>query len=493
MALNITLAGTIYNSSDIAIDANLQFFTYNKNNGLNKWSDLFVTENTQYNKNLGDPDISGQDNTLGVTDSLNEFVVIAVWINGSRDDISNIPGEFAYIIKELEGDELYIQDIKLGIPGAITCSNWTITDSVIVGESIIAQSSNTNETTYEAFSTTHFLYREYKNQIFSETIFPFMGPGLVEYDFGNGYDQSNVFISITGGDLEVNIQVQDYFGNSNICTKTVKIYYDIQLCFNSSPSNLHAGENLVITSCISGSTDKITSISYNISGTNLNGTNVQKVIDSFGLVPVTQYVTFFNGYENISRELSRNIVMENIPPIVDLEVISSPEDNNVPQTFEFAHNGTDIDGYIEYVEWEVWRNNPDSFGHENWSLYYTTGKLNSLDNWFYNFDNIIGDLKVASIVYDNLNASARDEYHINIECIGGGSASFTFFSNFDWSKKVKIINFNIKKVEKDFSLDIIKDTFKQNIVRIDWTNKPKKLLWKKRTKKMTFRYSLLDV
>jgi hypothetical protein len=41
MSLNITMAGDIYNSSGDIIDASLQIFVNNKNNGLTKWSDIF--------------------------------------------------------------------------------------------------------------------------------------------------------------------------------------------------------------------------------------------------------------------------------------------------------------------------------------------------------------------------------------------------------------------------------------------------------------------
>jgi len=434
--------------------------------------------------NAGDPDLSSQDNTLGLTDAPNEFILLAVWKNGSRTDKQNAPDELAFIVHELSGEEVYIQDIKLGIPEPITCSNWTLDSSVISGDSIIAVDNNTNETQYIAFEETHYLLRTYFD--INESIFPILGSCNTTYDFGEGYTSSNVYSPTIAGDLNVNIKVQDCFGNEEICSKNVSVYYDIQTCFNTTPDVITNGTELSVQSCISGNTEQIIDVHYDINGDILNGENVTYNINEFGDVTITQYVTYYNGYQNVTEELTRTLNMENIPPEIDLEVISEPQENDTIKEYEFAHNGTDIDGYIEKVKWEIWRNNPDSEGNDNWSLYYTTTPITDLSNFTYDYTDIIGELKLVATVYDNEGASASQEYLIDNEC---ETDVILCFENVDWTKRRKQINFdlNINKIEfqqrvikipwgintikQDFTVDIHRKDFQLVVNKINWKYK----------------------
>jgi hypothetical protein len=468
MSLNITMAGDIYNSSGDIIDASLQIFVNNKNNGLTKWSDIFYTEDGSYNKNLGDPDISSQDNTLGLGNTAGEFVIIAVWINGNRDT-DNIPSEFAYIIQELKGDNVYIQDIQLGIPPEIECNDWTVPDSIIQGENIIALNNNTNETSYEAFDTEHYLFKMFRDEI----IFPFMGCSTVMFDFGNGFDISNVYVPEEGGDFNVSIEVSDFFGYTKICQKIVKVYYDVAPYFEDSNGDYFVNANIHIQDASTGHTSKIIDIYYDFLGEKINSESFDRILEVYQEIDITEYVTFFNAYENITVSYNKTIEMRNLPPEIHLEAIDTPKNDMDSKNYTFSHNGTDIDGYVEKVEWQIYRNNPDIDGNENWSLYYTTGPISDLSDWSYNIDDIIGDLKIRAIVYDNLGASAFEEYLIENDC----SDILVSFDNIDWTKKIKIL---------DFSLSVKKIAFIQNKQKILWDMKPTKITWDNKSIKKEF-------
>jgi len=479
MALNITLAGNIKDSSGTSIDANVQVLVYNSNNNLKKWSDIRLTEDTDYNINIGDPDLSGQENTLGITDSLGEYALIAVW-TGS-DDRMTPASEFAFIFHELEGNEVYVQDIQLGFPDIIGCSNWSINEYVNTGETVIANNNNTNEFTYEALGTTHYLYKRY----FNEDIFSYMGTCSVEYDFGDGYSISNVYTPGTGGTFTTYIKVNDCFGNSVECHKDTKVYYDITPCFDITPTNIHLGSEVSINECITGTPgaiDQISKIEYIYSDNYDNG-----VIIGSGPLTITQKVTFWNGYEDKTKEITKTYELENIPPEIDLETIPSEE---TEQEYTFKHNGTDVDGYIERVKWEIWRNNPDSDGNDNWSLYYSTGELTDLSDWTFDFSDIIGELKVTATVYDNNSASASQEYLIDNAC---DTAPILCFDNIDWNKKVNTIDFSLNRTSNIWTVQTIKIPWKVNTIKIPWDLNIVKKDFSPIIKKIDFKYKLTDI
>ena len=482
MALNITLAGTVYDKDDNQINANLQIFVLNENNNLTKWSDIFYTEDFDYNKNLGDPDISGQENTLGLSDSNGEFVVIAVWKDGDRT-VDNIPTQFAYIIQELRGEEVYVQDIQLGIPLSITCNNWDLDSQIIQGENIIAINHNTNELQYIAKNKEHFLFNKFRNEI----MFPFIGTKEVYFNFNNeGYSGSNVYSPGVGGDCLVQIKILDYFGTEVTCEKISNVFYNVSCGFTDNPGNYVLNDTLNIVNDTSGHIDRIKSIKYEINGIIYNSADVSIILDSVGTINVNQIVIYNDAYNDITINCNRNIIMENIPPELNLEAVEVPKNNIVKKDYEFAHNGTDEDGYIESVEWQLWRNNPDINGNDNWNLYYTTGLITDLGNWTYNIDDIIGELMVVAIVYDNMGASAKQEFLIDNDC----SDVSIKFSDIDWGKNVIKTEFHLIVNSKIWKIKENKIKWSNTIIPIIWDMTPKKLDFSQKINKDTWVYKI---
>ena len=474
MSLNITIAGDIYSSAGDIIEASLQVFVNNTNNSKTKWSDVFSTEDGSYNKNLGDPDLSSQDNTLGLGNGAGEFVVIAVWADGNRNgnDGSDTPSEFAYIVHELSGENVYVQDIKLGKPAPIKCNDWTVTPEIIQGQNIVALNNNTNESKYTEFEKEHFLYRLFMNEV----VFGFMGATDVLFDFGKGYSHGNVYTPETGGDITVHINVKDAYDTSVFCEKTVKVFYDVQPGFTDDPGNYVLNDDITINGNPTGHISKIKETKYVFYDDTIIG-DFTRTLTSVGTIPVTQYITFFNAYEDVTVSLHRDIAMQNIPPEINLQAVKEPGNDMAKKDYTFAHNGTDIDGFIAKVQWEIYRNNPDVHGNENWSLYYTTGPIADLSDWEYNIDDIVGDLKIKATVYDNMGATASQEFAIENDC----SDIQVSFANIDWTKKIKTI---------DFGLTVTKKTFTQNTKRIAWDMKPKKVQWDMKPIKKEFKINV---
>jgi len=470
----------LLNSQGTPIDGSLQIFVYNSNNQLTKWSNVFNTEFFDYNYNAGNPDISGQDNTLGLTDTTGEFIIISAWSNGSRTDLTNIPSEFAYIVIELNSQEVYIQNIQLGIPNPITCTNWSAPTSIIQGDNIIALNNNTNEMNYISQGITHYLYNKYNNEI----IFPFMGPSTVEFNFNNeGFTTSNVYIPYIGGDTLIDIRLYDYFGNIATCSKITKVLYNVIPGFIDTDGTYILNGNITITSNPTGNIDKIISTSYVFNNENISSDTFVRQLTISGPIDITQYITYFDGYSNNTVSVNRIINMDNIPPNIDLKVIP-PLNSIVKQDYEFAHNGTDIDGYISKVKWEVYRNNPDINGISNWNLYYSTGIITDLSNWIFNTDNINGELKIIATVYDNLDAYTSQEYLIVNDC----NITTISFDNIDWTKKINKINFGYNIIKTSWNMTPKVLTWNMTPKVLTWNMTPKVLTWNNIKKSINFNY-----
>lgn len=471
MTINISCAGNIFNSEGHPVDANFQVFVYNSNHELRKWSPILQTENNDFNFNTIDDMLSGQENNLKLTDSEGEFIIIAAW-DLTTPTKEEQPAEFSFIMHELKGDEIYVQDIHLGIPDPITCENWDITESIFVNETIIVTNNNTNEKTFYK-DGTNYLYKKIHN----ETIFPFMGASIVEYDFGEGYSLSNIYSRDTGGELIVKIRVQDNFGTKVSCTKRVKIYYDIEPCFNYYPESIKIGDILAVSDCTSGNIDQIKNISYKVEDEVFEESFIRnKFTDS---VEVTQLVTFWNGFTNAVKFIKRNISMDNTPPKLNLEV-----ERTGPREHEyiFAHNGTDVDGQVIRVKWEVYRDSPDINGNSQWNLYYSTGELNDLSDWEFDFTDIIGMLKLKATVYDTSDGLASQEYIIDNTC----EEPTYYFDNIDWDKKIIEIAFDANKISKIWETKTNKIQWSYNTIKKVWKLNTNKVRFKEKINKILF-------
>jgi len=483
MSLNITMAGDIYNSSGDIIDASLQIFVNNTNNGLTKWSDVFYTEDGSYNKNLGDASISSQDNTLGLTNASGEFILIAVWLDGDRTSTDNIPSEFAYIVQELKGEDVYVQDIKLNKPNSIECSDWTLTEKVNSGENIIALNNNTNEMSYTEFDIEHFLYQKYNNEI----VFAFMGTNTVEYNFNDeGFISGNVYTTTNAGDITAQIKVMDYFGNEAICEKTASIYYVVETGFLDSTAPYSVGDEITIKSNPSGNIDQIINIEFLFYNETITAEEFTRLLETYGEIPVTQYITYFDGYQNITIEEQKTLAMDNIPPEMELKTLKEPDGTVENSEYIFVHNGKDTDGTIEKVEWQIWRNNPDINGNENWSLYYTTGPIPDLSDWTFDVKDLIGELKVRAIVYDNLGASVHEDFLIDASC----DNLLISFDNIDWNKKINIIDFTLNIEKRTWENKIHKMVWDMTPKRMQWKNKPITVFWKTNVISREWKYKI---
>ena len=321
-----------------------------------------------------------------------------------------------------------------------------------------------------------------------------MGACSQEFDFGEGFSSSNVYTPTTGGDLQVYIRISDCFGNTVECNKTVKVFYNVEPCFEYSPSNITTGDEIFLTSCASGNLEQLRETRYVINGEEVLGSNVSKIIEQYGNIEVQQCIVYFNGYSDQEKCISKTIGMDNIPPEINLIVSEDPDNNPKTLDYNFAHNGTDTDGTIEQVKWEIWRNNPDADGNDHWNLYYTTGPISDLSNWQYDFTDLLGEFKVRATIYDNLGATATQEYLLdNIGCPVVDPADILCFENLDWNKKINVIDFSLTKYNINWGVQIVSIPWETKVVKIPWDMNPKKLIFDPTIKKILFTYKLTDI
>lgn len=475
--INLTFAGTVYNSDNIPTNAYYQVFVINNNVGLTKWSAIRETEFTDYSINVGDPDLSSQDNYLLISNKGNEFVLIAVWTKDSESR-NNYAQECAFIVYELNNEVVYLQDIQLNRMSSLACDNWTVPESVSNNEPIIVLNNNTNEFTYEAFDITHYVQKMYNNEI----VFDYLGPRTIEYSFGHGFTHSNIYYPTSSTDLEVQVRLTDAKGQSITCSKIVKVYYTLTSDFTWTPSLIYTGDNIYINSIVNS--DYI-DIRFDVDGQELTGADVVYTTSILKDITVTQYTTYFNGFNNVTLELTKIISMQSLGPIINLKCFLLDEDQ---LTYRFSHNGYDIDGYIKYVKWDIYRNNRDSLGASNWSLYYSTSRTANINDWIFSFIDILGELKVVCTIYDNFELSASQECLIDNIC--DNEPEIIFYNNIDWTKNIKMIEFPIIEIQSTWMEKRIEHNWVEKIERIEWDMKPQNIKFSLDTKQINFSYKL---
>lgn len=459
MALNVTFTGNTYSESNI-IECNYQVHYVRQ--GI--WSPILHTEFGQYNFNAGSNTHLTQDGEL----KPNDVVIICFFTSDSRTTISTeIFSSIAIIHNSLS---TYIQDVELKSVAAPSC-DLRVLGEYLVNSNITFQSLATLESEWMFSNKKHYQ----KKSLYSVQVFPNLVFTEDLYDFGTGYSTVNNCTYSIPGMYTIN-QKSTYSGQELNCSKTIQVKNKAPIVNYIIPEAPVFNETIDIAINIVGN---IISAKHYFDNILKKESNNLSEIYSATLNENKTYnysteIIWYDGFENQTLIVNNSIVLQNIAPTIDLELI---QDNN---HIVFKPHAMDVDGFVQNVQFKmflckdsVFEEHIDVTDEHNWILLDTFSVLRDIDNpddfdlglMFYKG----GDYKVQAIAFDDsgLESIVNEEF-FNIACNSDNNCGVV---DLDWAKRVnnvkfniKIINtkFNIKKNEIKFKTAINNITFKQN-------------------------------
>jgi len=294
----------VVDSSGNPVDCN--YFGYHYETG--NVSETRFTENQQISFDTEDADWDGQ----GVSVPEGDILLIVAYTD-TECSVSKIVST---------GSNLYVYDVQVLVPQVPRITIYTDKDIYITGETVEASSSVSDEYLWEYNNTTFY----HKDTWYNLNVCSLIGIDKVEYDFGEGFIESNSHIFTTASSYYVIAKVTNKAGLEAEDVKYITVN-------NSKPSVSIGIENKeyfyldsvypIVT--IDDPDDIIVRIDYYINNIKVNDLNYS--INSLGNIEFKAYVTYDNGFTSSTFTVTSYIEVTNKPPVLtaNYEMASNAE------------------------------------------------------------------------------------------------------------------------------------------------------------------------
>lgn len=401
MANNV-LTGKLFDENLTFIgDNSVRYFGIHKSGVTVRVSETRVSENGYYNFNLGDPDWLGQD----VQALANDDIAIVVWQDQSKSVSSTELTRFAVHFFKHTGLDLYVKDLQLKPSQAPSCV-FSIDDYYTIGQVITVnnQASDTYQWDYDG--NTHY----HRSSVLGVPLFSI---GLNSTYTFNGVQQStNTYTFNSQGVYSVEVTNTNLFGLTSTCSKTTNIAFRPPVTeISYSPSTIQLGTPLSLSFNTTDIDSTVQSIEYFVNGESIGTSESLLYTDSYIIsevkpIEIKAVSTWFDGFSTKTSTFTKNIAVENQPPVTELTY--SKKDNVV--TVE--HNSYDPDGEVVSYKWEIYYVLP--FSNEVRLVYTETETEHNSKEFTLPTP---GTYKFKLTVSDNLGSTAFDEFDESIEII----------------------------------------------------------------------------
>ena len=313
--LNITLAGNIFDSTETQYPLNevkYQAFFYSTNSfsSANKWNDTRLSENGQYNINLGDGDFLTQ---AGIYNS-DDKVIICFWVDSTKNRNALDLTEWCFIEILLSDLSVYQNDAQTFYFQDPSCSFIT-TDNIILDNV-----ATTNHQNWLFHGTEQYQdYERYNEEMFflmsfdSDCVVIDWGDLVVEtVDLEDEYYHSYVLAG------EYHIIVKVYNRGNLFCQSE----FDIQASFTIINGLIwvppvYKGTTTTYTPTITGDTEQIIKVSYLIN--NILTYDDMDYDESFDHIfttfephEITQVILYDNIYAEVVQSETYTIYLDSI-------------------------------------------------------------------------------------------------------------------------------------------------------------------------------------
>ena len=415
--INIAFNGNIYyENNSLATDIAYKLYFHKKNNGSSSsvWSDIRHTEIglNQYNINLGDPDILGNDGVASEGDE----VILIYWYPMSLDNSSLSLIQWSGIHYTLTSAQTYVQNVQLMTHKNPFCDFYFDNKGVNESSSIVDINSNDDiEWIFE--NKTHFQKYKLLNQILFEI--NKIPNNAVDIIWGDGSTDTGLNLPDSPFNHTYthsgNYSIQVTLSNSDLLTCDQQINVDIiNNVYNGLilPPVVYQNTQYTYIPDISGETSSIIDVDYYIDGDYFNTFDWDESFDykflSYGPHTIRQCINYNNGFEIVSQCHDYIVHLTTIAHFIDtiygcgLKLISDSLIGEPP--------------VIKY-QWDVINNN------------IVLSHVEGIDyqEWYYTFP-YVGVFNVRLQVEDQYSISSYEKEYVIDECAndssgGGGSDS----------------------------------------------------------------------
>jgi len=328
--LNVTFAGNIFDSIEnqyIGNEVAYQALYYS--NGTITWNSIHLSELGKYNINLGDGDWLTQSGNVSNGDK----VIICFWTNNTKNRSDLDLTEWVFIEVIIDGSNVYLNDVQTQ-PFQNPICNFTIFDNIILDNV-----GTTNNQMWMFHGVEQ--YQEYER--YNQPIFNIMefGNDAVEINWGDSnietvpLEDDYYHEYDSAGDYHIIVKVK------NLGNLYCQSEFDVQSTFTIVPGLLwnlpvYRTVSKTFTPNITGDTDQIISVSYDINGVETY-TNLQynqpftHTFTSPGPFTIRQKITYDNIFETATIYQDYIVYIDSIANFYKGEGTCGPDfiDNSV--------------------------------------------------------------------------------------------------------------------------------------------------------------------
>lgn len=416
MALNVNYQGLVKDKDSNEVECKYQAYVPS----ISKWSDIRVTEESQYNVNFGDGDLKTQSGSI----SIGEIILICFWIGA--DERSERLDQFSVVRFSYTGSDSTIQDVQILPPHSPSCS-FGLPASGLVGNSIYV-------TSYASltYQWTHSNYTHYQRPSwYGGSIFDFLSIIHDDFLFNEEYSAEKNNTYMESGDYTVKHRVINSYDLQSVCEKPIRIKYFHPIPYITfSPENLVIGEPLGIADSVTDDYSRITNIEHIFDG-ELVEENMDlifayaKTLSVFRKYIAEQKIHWNDGFDDKTITVTASPNMINQPPIIDLTVFKTDE-NGLEGLHKAIVQARDREGPVVRLNWKIFYLDTNSILPNPYFICTDDGQNNTF-NKIYDSNTdmsvtildllfaIKGTYKIDVTAYDEQGLSSTDSQVINVE------------------------------------------------------------------------------
>lgn len=438
-----------------------------------------------YNKNIGDPDISSQDNTLGVQNVSTEHVLLKCWTGNE-----SAPDTFSFYTFPLSGGNVYINNLKVCESVAPSCV-FSVPFEVVHGDNITINSFASADSTFLWDSKTFYQTKTH----FAHDIFSNVGITTYENDLsqGDGFvlgSVSSIGVISSVGTHTIYHRATNSYGLSSTCQREINIVNYVFPFFVLSPTSPFINEAMAITPDITGDTNTITNVYYriynvddmqeyveittlddgitDIDGSNYNTPLTHVFTDAQKLNWIMfQYVTYdtLDNGNIVTTSYNRSISLQTLAPTLDLTALEIDAET---RTWSFFDGALAVDAPLSTIRWELFNAIDDTDGVDVMDvLIFDSGAIPYSEN----LENLSipnsGDILIRVTVEDTAGASVIDTITISMYC--GTTIQVCDAVGIDWSYTVEDLLFAVstQRLEIDITSEDLIFDISDSIINFD--------------------------